>query len=126
MLVAAKAQVGRHFRKDDPADRRDLSRVLAAPFATQILGDLGAEVIKIEKPGGGDETRAFGPPFLEGKDGEPGDTRTKRYRPTTMPIRHKPNVAGGYINKRYCYSIVFLQCLTVNLFQLAGLLNCKQ
>ena len=43
----------------------DLSRVLAAPWATQILGDLGAEVIKIEKPGEGDETRHFGPPFLK-------------------------------------------------------------
>src|ERR1700742_3445289 len=43
----------------------DLSRVLAAPWATQILGDLGAEVIKIEKPGEGDETRRFGPPFLD-------------------------------------------------------------
>jgi len=51
----------------------DLSRVLAAPFATQILGDLGAEVIKVEKPGEGDETRAFGPPFLQGRDGERGD-----------------------------------------------------
>jgi crotonobetainyl-CoA:carnitine CoA-transferase CaiB-like acyl-CoA transferase len=51
----------------------DLSRVLAAPFATQILGDLGAEVIKIEKPGEGDETRAFGPPFLQDKNGERGD-----------------------------------------------------
>jgi crotonobetainyl-CoA:carnitine CoA-transferase CaiB-like acyl-CoA transferase len=51
----------------------DLSRVLAAPFATQILGDLGAEVIKIEKPGEGDETRAFGPPFLDGGDGKAGD-----------------------------------------------------
>ena len=39
----------------------DLSRVLAGPWATQILGDLGAEVIKIEKPGEGDETRHFGP-----------------------------------------------------------------
>jgi crotonobetainyl-CoA:carnitine CoA-transferase CaiB-like acyl-CoA transferase len=51
----------------------DLSRVLAAPWATQILGDLGAEVIKIEKPGEGDETRHFGPPFLTGADGERGD-----------------------------------------------------
>src|SRR6201992_154508 len=51
----------------------DLSRVLAAPWATQILGDLGAEVIKIEKPGEGDETRRFGPPFLNNEDGSRGD-----------------------------------------------------
>ncbi len=51
----------------------DLSRVLAGPWATQILGDLGAEVIKIEKPGEGDETRAFGPPFLKTRDGRQGD-----------------------------------------------------
>lgn len=51
----------------------DLSRVLAGPFATQILGDLGAEIIKIEKPGDGDETRHFGPPFLATEDGGKGD-----------------------------------------------------
>jgi crotonobetainyl-CoA:carnitine CoA-transferase CaiB-like acyl-CoA transferase len=51
----------------------DLSRVLAAPWATQILGDLGAEVIKVEKPGEGDETRHFGPPFVNGPDGARGD-----------------------------------------------------
>jgi crotonobetainyl-CoA:carnitine CoA-transferase CaiB-like acyl-CoA transferase len=51
----------------------DLSRVLAGPFATQILGDLGADIIKIEKPGEGDETRHFGPPFLQGEDGATGD-----------------------------------------------------
>jgi crotonobetainyl-CoA:carnitine CoA-transferase CaiB-like acyl-CoA transferase len=51
----------------------DLSRVLAGPWATQILGDLGAEVIKIEKPGEGDETRAFGPPFVTAADGIRGD-----------------------------------------------------
>jgi crotonobetainyl-CoA:carnitine CoA-transferase CaiB-like acyl-CoA transferase len=42
----------------------DASRVLAGPFCGQLLGDLGAEVIKIERPGSGDETRAWGPPFL--------------------------------------------------------------
>ena len=42
----------------------DLSRVLAGPYATQLLGDLGAEVWKVERPGHGDETRAWGPPFV--------------------------------------------------------------
>lgn len=51
----------------------DLSRVLAGPWATQILGDFGADVLKIEKPGAGDDTRAWGPPFLPGKDGQHGD-----------------------------------------------------
>src|SRR6476646_8822584 len=41
----------------------DASRVLAGPFCGQLLGDLGAEVIKVERPGAGDETRAWGPPF---------------------------------------------------------------
>jgi crotonobetainyl-CoA:carnitine CoA-transferase CaiB-like acyl-CoA transferase len=44
----------------------DLSRVLAGPYATQLLGDLGAEVWKVERPGTGDETRAWGPPFVHG------------------------------------------------------------
>ncbi|SFC67889.1 CaiB/BaiF CoA-transferase family protein [Bacillus sp. UNCCL81] len=45
----------------------DLTRVLAGPFCTMILGDLGAEVIKIESISGGDETRGWGPPFVEGE-----------------------------------------------------------
>lgn len=55
----------------------DLSRVLAGPVATQILGDLGAEIIKIEKPGEGDDTRQWGPPYLKDKDGN--DTRESAY-----------------------------------------------
>ncbi len=45
----------------------DLSRILTGPFCTMILGDLGAEVIKVEMPGRGDDTRSWGPPFLDGE-----------------------------------------------------------
>lgn len=55
----------------------DLSRVLAGPVCTQILGDLGAEIIKIERPGEGDDTRQWGPPYL--KDAEGNDTAESAY-----------------------------------------------
>jgi len=47
----------------------DLSRVLAGPWCTQLLGDLGADVVKVERPGSGDDTRGWGPPFLHDRHG---------------------------------------------------------
>ena len=45
----------------------DLSRVLAGPYCTMLLSDLGADVVKVERPGEGDETRSWGPPFAGGE-----------------------------------------------------------
>ena len=55
----------------------DMTRVLAGPSATQILGDLGADVIKIERPGMGDDSRGLGPPYLKNKSGK--ETRESAY-----------------------------------------------
>ena len=67
----------------------DLTRILAGPFCTQILGDLGAEVIKIERPRKGDDTRSFAPPFL--KDDQGTETSESAYFLSTN--RNKKSVA---------------------------------
>ena len=55
----------------------DLTRILAGPTCTQILGDLGADIIKVEQTGAGDDTRRFAPPFIKDQDGE--DTAESAY-----------------------------------------------
>ncbi len=67
----------------------DLSRVLAGPFCAQTLADLGADVIKVERPGSGDDTRAWGPPYL--KDTEGADTTESAYYISTN--RNKRSIA---------------------------------
>ena len=47
----------------------DLSRILAGPYAAQMFADLGADVVKVENPDGGDDTRKWGPPFTKNADG---------------------------------------------------------
>ena len=51
----------------------ELARILAGPWAGQLLADLGADVVKVERPGAGDDTRHWGPPFVTGPHGEPLD-----------------------------------------------------
>jgi crotonobetainyl-CoA:carnitine CoA-transferase CaiB-like acyl-CoA transferase len=78
----------------------DLSRVLAGPWSTQILADLGADVVKIEVPGTGDDTRAWGPPYLTGADGEPELSESAYYlscnrnkRSAAIDLRHPDGAA---------------------------------
>ena len=76
----------------------DMSRILAGPTCTQLLGDYGADIIKVEKPGNGDDTRNWGPPFMKNGDGQ--DTKESGYflasnrnkRSLSLDISKKENV----------------------------------
>ena len=74
----------------------DLTRVLAGPSCVQILGDLGAEVIKVEQPNVGDDTRKFGPPFLKDMDGN--DTTESGYYMATN--RNKRSLTLNLTSKK--------------------------
>src|ERR1700729_636989 len=63
----------------------DLTRVLSGPYCTMLLADLGARVIKIEQPGKGDDTRAWGPPFLDGE--------SAYFLSVTLNIKHADGLA---------------------------------
>src|SRR5262245_66299962 len=72
----------------------DLSRVLAGPTCAQTLADLGADVVKIERPGVGDDTRPWGPPWLPDADGKP--TRDSTY--FSSANRNKRSIAIDLAN----------------------------
>lgn len=98
----------------------DLTRVLAGPWCTQNLADLGAEVIKIERPGAGDDTRGWGPPYL--KNGQGADTTEAAYYASAN--RNKESVALDIATPKGAELVreLALQCdILVENFKVGGL-----
>lgn len=78
----------------------DLTRILAGPLCTMTLGDMGADVIKVEPPGTGDDTRSWGPPFAEGESAYYlGVNRNKRSMTLNMAVKSGQDVLAGLIRK---------------------------
>ena len=78
----------------------DLTRILAGPLCTMMLGDMGADVIKVEPPGAGDDTRSWGPPFAEGESAYYlGINRNKRSITLNMAVKSGQDVLAGLIRK---------------------------
>jgi crotonobetainyl-CoA:carnitine CoA-transferase CaiB-like acyl-CoA transferase len=78
----------------------DLTRILAGPLCTQILGDMGAEVIKVEPPGTGDDTRTWGPPFTAGESAYfLGVNRNKRSLTLNMAVKSGQEILSQLIKK---------------------------
>src|ERR1700745_1324729 len=78
----------------------DLTRILAGPLCTMMLGDMGAEVIKVEPPEGGDDTRGWGPPFVAGEAAYfLGVNRNKRSLTLNMAVPAGQKILAGLIEK---------------------------
>jgi len=78
----------------------DLTRILAGPFCTQMLGDMGADVIKVEPPGTGDDTRAWGPPFVNGESAYfLGINRNKRSLTLNLAAQSGRDILAGLLPK---------------------------
>jgi crotonobetainyl-CoA:carnitine CoA-transferase CaiB-like acyl-CoA transferase len=78
----------------------DLTRILAGPLCTMTLGDMGADVIKVEPPGAGDDTRSWGPPFAEGESAYYlGINRNKRSITLNMAVKSGQEILAGLIKK---------------------------
>src|SRR6266852_5919082 len=78
----------------------DLTRILAGPLCTMMLGDMGADVIKVEPPGHGDDTRGWGPPFIAGESAYfLGINRNKRSLTLNMAGSPGQNILAGLIEK---------------------------
>lgn len=78
----------------------DLTRILAGPFCAMMLGDMGAEIIKVEPPGSGDDTRGWGPPFAAGEAAYfLGINRNKRSMTLNMAVAPGQKILAGLIEK---------------------------
>src|SRR3990172_4200573 len=78
----------------------DLTRILAGPLCTQLLGDMGADVIKVEPPGAGDDTRTWGPPFVNGESAYfLGVNRNKRSLTLNMGVKAGQDVLARLVKK---------------------------
>ena len=81
----------------------DLTQALAGPYCTQLLADMGAEVIKIERPGSGDQSRGWGPPFVEGESTYfMGTNRNKRSLTLNLQDETARDILFRLIRKRRC------------------------
>ena len=79
----------------------DLTRVLAGPYCTMLLADMGADVVKVERPGAGDDTRAYGPPFVNGESAYFMSVNRNK-RSLTLNPQARRRVEGAGTADRHC------------------------